>query len=49
MVNSCTQEQAFPIAERKTPDFECLERQLYGMLGSQAPSLAVKLQQYRSP
>jgi len=34
MVNSCAQEQAFPIAERKTPAFESLERPLYGVLGS---------------
>jgi hypothetical protein len=34
MVNSCAQEQAFPITERKTPAFECIERQLNGMLGS---------------
>jgi hypothetical protein len=34
MANSCAQEQAFPIAERKTPAFECLERPLYGVLGS---------------
>ena len=34
MVNTCAQEQAFPIAQRKTPAFECLECQLYGMLGS---------------
>ena len=33
MVNSCAQEQAFPITERKTPAFECLERPLYGGLG----------------
>jgi hypothetical protein len=34
MVNGCDQQQAFPITERKTPAFECIERQLNGMLGS---------------
>jgi hypothetical protein len=34
MVNSCAQEQAFPITERKMPAFESLERPLYGVLGS---------------
>jgi len=34
MVNSCAQEQAFPITERQTPAFENLERPLYGVLGS---------------
>ena len=34
MINSCAQEQAFPITERKMPAFESLERHLYGVLGS---------------
>ena len=34
MVNSCAQEQAFPITERKKATFECLERPPYGVLGS---------------